>query len=121
MSEYKFVDKVKTKNEAFIEKRKEIFNMIINILGLEIDNPNSTIKKDILDTKFDEVNKLLNDILIYFPSSITCAIQKTENKSMSAIRLILKYYKYKLKYKSMRCRKDEQKTTTQKYFIVSCV
>jgi len=117
MNDYKFANKVKTKNEAFIEKRKEIFDEIIKILGLEINNPQSTIRKDILDKKFEDINKLLNDILIYFPASITNAIQKTEKKELSSIRLILKHFNYKLKYKSICCYKNDKKTTTQIYFI----
>jgi hypothetical protein len=117
MTDYKFVDKVKTKNEVFIEKRKELFDEIIKILNLEINNKESIINKDILETKYEEVNKLLNDILTYFPSSVTNAIQKTENKSLSAIRMILKYYNYKLKYKTINCKKDNKRTSTQIYFI----
>ena len=121
MTDYKFADKIKTKNEAFIKKRKEIFDKLIDIIGLEINNPSSTIKKNVLETKYEDINKLLNDILIYFPSSVTNAIQKTDNKALSAIRIILKYYDFKLKYKIINCKNNDKRTSTQIYFITDYI
>lgn len=122
MTDYIFanINKNKIKKEAFIEKRKEIFDEIVKILGLEPNNPESTIKKEVLDTKYEDINKLLNDIFIYYPSSVTNVINKTNNKTMSIIRLILKHFNYKLKYKAVACYKsDKTRTTTQLYSIVS--
>jgi hypothetical protein len=92
-------NKVTVKQALFEAKRKEIFDKIMDIIGLEPDNNKSLIRKDDLELKYDEINKLMQDVYLYYPSSITGTITKTKNKEISCIRQVLEYNKHSLKYK----------------------
>lgn len=115
------IKKKLSKDNVYAKEQKAILEKIMDILGVIPDDEDSMITRDTIETKFDKVNKLYNEIKEYYSSKMTYGISITTNKEMSIIRSVLKHHGYKLDYnvKSYTDKDTNKKTSTQYYFIIS--
>jgi len=117
--EIKVVKQKLTKNTVYKKEQLKILNRIFEILDIKPDNAKSTISKEKLESKSDEINKLYDKIEICYPSKITSNIRRTKNLAMSIVRSILKYHDYKLMYMTKSCNKNNESVRIQYYCIMS--
>jgi len=84
MSDDKF-----TKDNIYRDNQFDLFNKLINILGME---PNNGIyyDKSYLEQKNNDIEKMFDDIKKYYPSVVWKNIIVAEDKAMPIIRCILK-------------------------------
>ena len=115
----KFIKKSLTKDNVYVKEQEEVFNDILTILGLKPNDARSVIDKDILELKFEEIDKLFDRIKLYYSSAMYSKIEITKNKSMSIIRTILRHHGYKFDFKIGSKTTNSIKKTIQRYFIVS--
>jgi hypothetical protein len=119
MNEPEFIKKSLTKDNVYIKEQQDVLDDILRILDLKPNDARSVIDKDVLETKFDEIDKLFDRIKLYYSSALYSKIEMTKNKSMSIIRTILRHHGYKFDFKVGSKTTNSIKKTIQRYFIVS--
>jgi hypothetical protein len=106
-----------TKNNVYQKEQEITLNKILMILDLQ-PNDGKRLDRHILITKFEEIEKLLNDVQTYYPSNVWKNLSTNENKAMSIIRSVLKHHGYKWAFKGKKAYKNNKDTTVLQYFIL---
>lgn len=112
------IKKPLTKDNVYVKEQEEVLNNILTILNLNLNDSKSTINKELLELKFEDIIKLFDKIQIYYSSTVWSNIKATKKMGMSIIRTILKYHGYKLHYKIASKKKENVTTTQQLYYIM---
>jgi len=116
--ENELIKKSLTKDNVYVKEQEDVLNNIFTILGLKPNDSKSTINKELLEIKNEDIVKLFDKIKIYYSSTLWSNIKATKKIGMSIIRTILKYHGYKLHYKIVSKKKDNSTTTQQLYYII---
>lgn len=107
------------KTNMFKEEQQQVLNKILDIVDIDVDNPDSTIKKAKLKEKYDELEELYNDVKKYYSSEYMHNIDVSRTKGMAILRHVLRYHGYKLISKQSQCKVEGKRTTTSKYSIIT--
>lgn len=120
MTEHIEKKKRSTKNDVFAEEQKNIFDKLLNILNLKIDDSTSIITKSELFDKKNEIEGLYNDIKKYYLINVWRSIDASpeDNKYMCIIRRLLAHHGYSLTYKRICTTKDHAVILSIVYSII---